>query len=182
MKTTRLGTWIRVGAVFSALTGLAFAVTLPELPPASDNGEIAPSERGWRKAPEEGGGKEKVIPEQDERDALADLKEPLNERTIPEVIVEPAPVKGKPMPEAKDKAVSVADRAVAGRVRGALVADKGSAQAARGIKVSSRGGVVTLKGRVATEEEKAAIVAIASKAVGGEKIVNKITVKPPKTK
>ena len=74
-----------------------------------------------------------------------------------------------------------ADRQLTQKIRRSIMADKTLSTYAHNVKIISQDGVVTLKGPVRSDDELHTVMAKASDAAGSpDKIVNQMTVQPPK--
>lgn len=90
--------------------------------------------------------------------------------------------KGDPMTAEKQK-TNAADQNLTAQIRKAIVADKSLSMYAHNIKIITQNGVVTLKGPVRSDDEITSVMAKATDAAGSpDKVVNQLTVAPPKTK
>ena len=81
-------------------------------------------------------------------------------------------------PTAQDQGNKKADREMTAKIRKAVVEDDSLSVSAHNVKIITRDGKVTLRGRVRSNEEKAAVAAIAQ-SVAGDAVDNQLTVKPP---
>ena len=72
------------------------------------------------------------------------------------------------------------DRETARRIRRAIIKDKALSTYAHNIKVIVENGAITLRGPVRSEEEKTALEAKATQAVGNGKVTNELEVTPKK--
>jgi len=72
------------------------------------------------------------------------------------------------------------DRELTQSVRRAIMQDKNLSTYAHNVKIVSQDGEVTLKGPVRSEDEKEAIVAKAAEVAGKDKVVDELTIAPPK--
>lgn len=75
-----------------------------------------------------------------------------------------------------------ADRDMTAKIRKAITDDKTLSAEAHKVGIQTREGKVTLSGRVASEDEKTAVVAKAKDIAGASNVTDKLTVAPPKTK
>ena len=194
MKSMKFSSLIRVLAVATLMSGAALAsaptdparttddgggVRAPGSPITAPGNPNAipeyPDERGWRQTPEEfekvktEGAKKKTkdqVEGEDWRDAMREGEKDRKGRKL----------------TAQDTGKSAGDREIARQTRRAVVADDTLSTAAHNVKIISRNGKVTLKGRVDSEVEKNNIVEKAAAIVGAENVVNKLTVKTPKSK
>src|SRR5215472_4725613 len=75
---------------------------------------------------------------------------------------------------------STSDRQLTQQVRKAIMEDKSMSTYAHNVKVVTQNGQVTLSGPVRSAEEKQAIVQKTAEVVGEERMVDQISVAPPK--
>lgn len=75
-----------------------------------------------------------------------------------------------------------ADRDMTAKIRKAITDDKTLSAEAHKVGIQTHEGKVTLSGRVASEDEKTAVVAKAKDIAGASNVTDKLTVAPPKTK
>ena len=75
---------------------------------------------------------------------------------------------------------AASDRALTQQVRKAITQDKSMSTYAHNVKVVTQNGQVTLSGPVRSDEEKQAIVAKAAEVAGQDRIVDQMSVAPPK--
>ena len=75
---------------------------------------------------------------------------------------------------------AASDRALTQQLRKAIIQDKSMSTYAHNVKVVTQNGQVTLSGPVRSDEEKQAIVAKAAEVAGQDRIVDQISVAPPK--
>ena len=66
-------------------------------------------------------------------------------------------------------------------IRKSIVADKSLSTAAHNVKIITQNGSVTLKGQVNSEAERDTIVKKAGEVAGADKIVDNLTIAPPKS-
>jgi len=75
---------------------------------------------------------------------------------------------------------AASDRALTQQVRKAITQDKSMSTYAHNVKVVTQNGQVTLSGPVRSDEEKQAIVTKAAEVAGQDRIVDQMSVAPPK--
>jgi hyperosmotically inducible periplasmic protein len=73
------------------------------------------------------------------------------------------------------------DVKVTADIRKAVVADKSLSTAAHNVKIITQNGTVTLKGSVKSEAEREAVVQKAREVAGQDKVVDNMTIAPPKS-
>ena len=73
-----------------------------------------------------------------------------------------------------------ADRDIVAKIRKSIMADKSLSTYAHNIKIISQDGTVTLKGPVRSEDEAQSILAKAVEVTSKDKVVNQMSVQPPK--
>ncbi len=82
---------------------------------------------------------------------------------------------------ADNQKMNPGDRDTTAKIRKAIMADKSLSMYAHNVKIICQDGVVTLKGPVRSDDEVNSIVSKATDITGTSyKIVNQLTVKPPK--
>jgi len=75
-----------------------------------------------------------------------------------------------------------ADQDMTAQIRKSIMADKSLSTYAHNVKIITQSGTVTLKGPVRSDDEVKNIVAKATEVAGsGDKVVNQLEVKPPKS-
>ncbi len=85
-------------------------------------------------------------------------------------------------PTADQQKMNPADRDLTAKIRKDIMTDKSLSTYAHNVKIISQNGVVTLKGPVRSQDEMTTIVSIATNAAGGgDKVLNELTIAPPKT-
>lgn len=166
------------------------------VPPGNPNAVPEnPDERGWRQTQEEYDALPDARPSREKRKSDAATKKKTkglleDEDWTPEKSDLPdrdamrereADRKARKL-TAQDAGTSAADREIARQTRRAVVSDETLSIAAHNVKIISRNGKLTLKGRVDSEIERSSIVEKAALIVGAENVVNKMTVKAPKSK
>lgn len=197
MKTMKINSLIRVLAVATALSGPAFAAE-PNNPSATtDDGGGAPprkneatapgnpDESGWRQTQAESDAQRDGQARQDMRksgEAMKKAKDPVEGEDWRDSMREGEAGRDGRKLTAQDAGKSAGDREIARQTRRAVVSDKTLSSAAHNVKIITRSGTVTLKGRVNSEVEKRSIVEKAAAIVGPEHVVDKLTVKTPKSK
>ena len=82
---------------------------------------------------------------------------------------------------ADQQKMNSADQEITKKIRSAIMKDKSLSTYAHNIKIITQDGKVTLKGPVRTEEEKSSVEARATVVAGDGKVVNQLTVVPPKS-
>lgn len=153
-----------------------------------------PNERGWRQTQEEFDALPDAHPSRDKRkhdEGMKKTKDHIEgEDWTPDSSELPdrdairegdKDYKGRKL-TAQDAGKSVGDREIARQTRKAVMADKTLSTAAHNVKIISRGGKVTLKGRVESQVEKDKIIEKATTIVGTENVLDKMTIKAPKSK
>jgi osmotically-inducible protein OsmY len=75
---------------------------------------------------------------------------------------------------------AASDRVLTQQVRKAIMQDKSLSTYAHNVKVVTQNGQVTLSGPVRSDEEKQAIVQKAAEVAGQDRVVDQISVAPPK--
>jgi osmotically-inducible protein OsmY len=84
-------------------------------------------------------------------------------------------------PTAGDQKMNKADQELSAKIRKSVMADKSLSTYAHNVKIISQDGVVTLKGPVRSDDEIKSIVAKATDVAGSpDKVVNQMTIAPPK--
>jgi hyperosmotically inducible protein len=83
---------------------------------------------------------------------------------------------------ADQQKMNKADRDMTAQIRKSIMADKSLSTYAHNVKIITQNGTVTLKGPVRSDDEVKNIVAKATDVAGsGDKVVNQLEVKPPKS-
>jgi hyperosmotically inducible protein len=83
---------------------------------------------------------------------------------------------------AEQQKTNKADQDMTAQIRKSIMADKSLSMYAHNIKIITQNGTVTLKGPVRSDDEVKSIVAKATDVAGsGDKVVNQLEVKPPKS-
>lgn len=75
-----------------------------------------------------------------------------------------------------DQSNAPADLETTKKIRQALVDDGSLSTSAKNVKVVTQGGAVTLRGPVASEKERATVVATAQKIAGANRVTNQLEV------
>lgn len=83
-------------------------------------------------------------------------------------------------PTADQQKMNPADRDIVAKIRKSIMADKSLSTYAHNIKIISQDGTVTLKGPVRSEDEAQSILAKAVEVTSKDKVVNQMSVQPPK--
>ena len=82
---------------------------------------------------------------------------------------------------ADQQKMNPADRQLTAKIRKSIVSDKSLSTYAHNITIVSQDGTVTLTGRVRSNDEMQAVASKAAEIAGGaDKVVNQLTVQPPK--
>jgi osmotically-inducible protein OsmY len=84
---------------------------------------------------------------------------------------------------AQSQKTNKADQDMTAQIRKSVIADKSLSTYAHNVKIITQDGMVTLKGPVRSDDEVKSIVAKATEVAGsGDKVINQLEVKPPKSK